>query len=82
MTVEIEYLTLKEVERHRHQIRDVFNAAFSPPPYAKRPVDLASFAEDTFPRHMRYDGFRCCIARQIGRDSIFGFAYGYTGVPG
>lgn len=82
MPVEIEYLSPKAVELARDQLRDVFSAAFTPPPYAKRPSDAATFAEDTFPRHMRYAGFRCCAARRSGRDSIVGFAYGYTGAPG
>lgn len=59
---------------------DIYQAAFSQPPYQEKLADVLNFAA-RLPYHARSNGFRCAAARPAGQAEIIGFGYGYSGLP-
>ncbi len=79
--VRLEPLRAEEVNRLKDQILNVYQAAFSPPPYNKLLADLAGFA-GILTRHTERPGFKCIAARKEEDGEVVGFSYGYTSAPG
>lgn len=77
----LESLSPEEVNRLKDQFLDVYQAAFSPPPYNKLIADLAGFA-GVLSRHAERAGFKCIAARKGDDGEVVGFSYGYTSAPG
>jgi ribosomal protein S18 acetylase RimI-like enzyme len=81
MTTEIVSLTAQQVEVIQTQLVPIYRAAFAPPPYEQTEAEVRNFTQ-SLARHVRREGFRCCIAREEGDGRILGFMYGYTSLPG
>jgi ribosomal protein S18 acetylase RimI-like enzyme len=81
METEIIYLTAQEAEAIKDRLVEVYRSAFAAPPYGVDEGEVASFATKLV-RHVRREGFRCCVAQDSSTGRIIGFAYGYTSRPG
>jgi len=81
MPVVISRVTAVDVAPLQVQILQVYEAAFSPPPYRRDRFAVQTFAR-SLERHLRYRDFRLCTAREAGSDRLLGFTYGYTGATG
>jgi ribosomal protein S18 acetylase RimI-like enzyme len=77
----LERLTGEQVKLLRSDIAEVYQAAFSAPPYNKTGGDLVSFLS-TFTRHSSREGFTCFVVRDGDGGQLLGFAYGYTSQKG
>ncbi len=81
ISASLDFLTPAEVEAARADFRDVYQMAFSLPPYS-RDAGVADGFASSLVRHVARDGFRALVAREQDTGHIVGFAYGYASGAG
>ncbi len=77
ISASLTFLTPAEVEAARAGFREVYQLAFSLPPYS-RDVGVADGFASSLVRHVDRAGFRALVAREHDTGQIVGFAYGYA----
>lgn len=78
--MEILILNGQQARRHFDRMVDIYQAAFSVPPFNETLTDALNFAA-RLPYHALNVDFRCVVARPAPGAEIVGFAYGYSGMP-
>lgn len=73
-------LTGTQTRPYFDRMVDIYQAAFSAPPFTETLTDVLSFAA-RLPLHALNVDFRCVVARPALGEEIVGFAYGYSGMP-
>jgi broad specificity phosphatase PhoE/GNAT superfamily N-acetyltransferase len=62
------------------ELAQVYQAAFTPAPYAESEERVRQVTREQLPAHAARDGFRCAVVRERAR--LLGFCYGFTGRAG
>ena len=78
---ELELLSGKQTRAHFDRLIDIYQAAFSQPPFSESLADFLNFT-GRLSYHARQSGFRCVIVRLAPRSEIVGFVYGFPGTKG
>ena len=76
--IELELLDAAQTRPLFSELIDIYQAAFSQPPYYETLPDFLNFA-GRLSYHANQPGFRCVIARRAPGWPVAGFAYGYAG---
>ena len=78
---ELELLNGTQTRPHFDRLIDIYQAAFSQPPYSESLPDFLNFA-GRLSYHSRHSGFRCAIIRPAPETEVTGFVYGFPGTIG
>jgi GNAT superfamily N-acetyltransferase len=78
---ELDLLTGTQARPYFDRLIDIYQAAFSRPPYSESLSDFLNFA-GRLSYHSRQSGFRCVILRSAPDSEVIGFVYGFPGAKG
>ena len=80
MVVTLRGVAAQRAQSHRDQVARIYRDAFRGPPYCKGEAEVADF-EQSFPRHVKEEGFRMVAAWQDQMEPMVGFCYGTASTP-
>ncbi len=78
---ELEFLNGTQTRPHFDRLIDIYQAAFSQPPFSESLPDFLNFT-GRLSYHSRHSGFRCVILRPAPGEEVTGFVYGFPGTIG
>lgn len=78
---ELELLSGSQTRPYFDRLIDIYQAAFSAPPYSESLPDFLNFT-GRLSYHSRQTGFRCVILRPAPESAVIGFSYGFPGTKG
>ena len=79
--IQFDLLSASQTRPFFSQLIDIYQAAFSEPPFHESLPDFLNFA-GRLSYHAKMAGFRCAVAWPEPGQPISGFAYGYSGFRG